>query len=151
LLAFPLTALATSGGAAALYLADKGTPWLLPAILAGAPVMIAVAALMVALESAVILMLPAWTVTTQGEAAIEQVGRNLVSLVVRFVVGALMLVVPVAVGVIAGLVFVLMGAGGWSAAPGAIVGAAALAGEVELLLLVIGVRYDRMDVSEAGG
>jgi hypothetical protein len=150
LLAFPLTALATSGGAAAMFLADEGTPWLLPSILAGAPVMIAVAALMVALESAVILMLPAWTVTTQGEAAIEQVGRNLVSLVVRFVVGAFMLIIPTAIGVIVGLIFVLMDAGGWAAAPGALAGAAALAGEVELLLLLIGLRYDRMDVSEAG-
>lgn len=151
LTALPATALTLAGILAlgpALDEFAEAPAWLIAAALLSIPVIATSAALMIALESGLVLMLPAWTVSGQGEAGIELIGRNMVSLIVRFLVGSLLLIVPVALAVGTAAALMALGAGGWSLLPGGLIGAAALAGEVELVLLFVGMRYDRMEVSD---
>ncbi|MCA8912210.1 MAG: hypothetical protein KDB82_10935 [Planctomycetes bacterium] len=111
------------------------------------PLVPAIAMTLIALESSAVLLFPAWMTSMQSEPGFETIGRNILSLLVRMVVGSIMLVPAVLIGGIAGGIGYAAGgvqaaliAGGW-------VGAAALVGEVELLMLVMGKRFDAMDAS----
>lgn len=151
LTALPATALALAGIIAlgpALDEIAEAPAWLFAAAMLSVPVLATGAAVMIALESGLVLMLPAWTVGGQGEAGIELIGRNMVSLMVRVFVGLLMLVVPVALATAATVAFMALGADGWSLIPGGLIGTAALAGEVEVVLAFVGMRFDRMEVSD---
>lgn len=111
------------------------------------PLAPAVVMLMIALESAAVLMFPAWMTSMQSEPGFEMIGRNLMSLLVRVVVGSLMAIPP-------GLLFaagfgVGIATGQWvlGLAGGALLAALALLAETEVLMYVMGRRFDTMDAS----
>jgi hypothetical protein len=107
----------------------------------------AVAMTMIALESSAVLMFPAWMTSMQSEPGFETIGRNMLSLLVRMVVGSIMLLPAGLIGGIGGGVGYMLGGVQLALIIGGLLGALALVGEVELLVILTGKRFDAMDAS----
>lgn len=118
------------------------------AVAGALPLGMAVCGLMIVLESGLVLMVPAWVVTNPGEAGVEAVGRNMLSFVVRFIGGSLLLSVPVGLGVGAGAVIWMAGAQGIGIVAGGWIAATLVALEVELLAYLLGMRFNSMEPGE---
>lgn len=125
----------------------KEFPLLLGAVAAGLAALLPLAATMIALESAAVLMFPAWMTTGQSEPGFEQIGRNLLSLFVRMILGSFLLIIPggvFATGVAIGFV---ADAPAPALAISGVFAAIILAAQIELVMYLMGKRYDRMDAS----
>lgn len=115
---------------------------------AAIPLGMAVCALMVILESGLVLMVPAWVVTNPGEAGVEAVGRNMLSMLVRFFGGTLLLSVPVGIGAGVGALIWMAGAQGLAIVAGAWLAAILVIAECEVLALLLGLRFNTMEANE---
>lgn len=111
------------------------------------PLVPVVAMMMIGLESAAVLMLPAWLSSTHSEPGFETIGRNLLSLMVRMVLGSLLAIIPGGLFAIAAATGFALGASVAGLAIGGLVAAAALAAEMEGLLWLVGRRFDEMDAT----
>lgn len=116
-------------------------------VLGAIPVIPAVAMTMIALESSAVLMFPAWMTSVQSEPGFETIGRNMLSLLVRMVVGSLMLIPAVLLAAVAGGIGYAAGSLQAGMIAGGLVGAVTLLAEVELLMHLMGKRFDNMDAS----
>lgn len=125
----------------------KEFPVILGALGAGLAVLLPVAATMIALESCAVLMFPAWMTTAQSEPGFEQIGRNLLSLFVRMIFGSIMLIIPGGLFATGAAIGFVTGAIAPALAISGLVAAVAMVGQVELLMWLMGKRYDRMDGS----
>ncbi|MCB9933047.1 MAG: hypothetical protein H6841_06455 [Planctomycetes bacterium] len=111
------------------------------------PLLPVTAVMMIGLESAAVLIMPAWLSSAHSEPGFETIGRNLLSLMVRMILGTLLSIIP------GGLFAISAGIGYALHAPvpglaiGGVAAAAALAGEMELLLMLTGRRFDTMDAT----
>jgi hypothetical protein len=148
--AIPLGAFATMAGIALSTGIEERFEYGPYAVVGALPLGIAVCGLMIVLESGLVLMVPAWVVTNPGEAGVEAVGRNMLSFLVRFLGGSLLLSVPVGIGVAAGAAIWMAGAKGVAIAVGGWIAAALVALEVELLAHLLGLRFNRMEPGEEG-
>ncbi|MCA8937456.1 MAG: hypothetical protein KDB68_14760 [Planctomycetes bacterium] len=105
------------------------------------------AMLMISLESSAVLLFPAWLASAQSEPGFETIGRNLLSFLVRAIAGSIMLIIPA--------LFFGAGLGGGVALDHLTLGIAAgswlasivLLAEIELLMHLMGKRFDNMDAS----
>ncbi|MBZ0135209.1 MAG: putative ABC exporter domain-containing protein [Planctomycetes bacterium] len=125
----------------------KEFPYVVGALGAGLALLLPTAATMIALEASAVLMFPAWMTTAQSEPGFEQIGRNLLSLLVRMVLGSFMLIIPgglfavgVAIGVVTDAIAPALAISG-------LLAAIAMTAQLELLMWLMGKRYDRMDGS----
>lgn len=146
----PLGAFATMAGIALSTGIEEGFEFGPYAVAGALPLGIAVCGLMIVLESGLVLMVPAWVVTNPGEAGVEAVGRNMLSFLVRFVLGSLLLSVPVGIGVGVGAAIWMAGAPGTGLVAGGFFAAALVALEVELMAYLLGIRFNSMEPGEEG-
>ncbi|MCB9895244.1 MAG: hypothetical protein H6839_12390 [Planctomycetes bacterium] len=114
---------------------------------AGVPLIPALAMTMIGLESAAVMMFPAWLSSMHSEPGFETIGRNLLSLVVRMLGGSLLSIIP---GTIFAVVTVLGGLSGKISAALGIAGvlaAIALIAEMEFVIWLVGKRFDEIDAT----
>ncbi len=109
------------------------------------PLVPVAAMMMIGLESAAVLMLPAWLSSTHSEPGFETIGRNLLSLMVRMVLGSLLAIIPGGLFAIAAAIGLALKLPAPGFAIGGVIAAVALAAEMEGLLLLVGRRFDEMD------
>ncbi|MCA8916141.1 MAG: hypothetical protein KDB90_12085 [Planctomycetes bacterium] len=115
--------------------------------LAAVPLVPALAMMMIGLESAAVLMFPAWLSSMNSEPGFETIGRNLLSLVVRMLGGSLLSIIPgglfaaiAVVGAMSGQIAPALGTAG-------LVAAIALVGEMEFVIWLVGKRFDEIDAT----
>lgn len=111
------------------------------------PLVPVVGMMLIGLDSAAVLMLPAWLSSTHSEPGFETIGRNLLSLLVRMILGSLLSIIPGGLFAIAAAGGFALGASMAGLAIGGLVAAAALAAEMEGLLWLVGKRFDEMDAT----
>jgi hypothetical protein len=116
-------------------------------VFAGLLLLWPLAVLMIAAETLTILLFPAWMTSLQSEPGIEQFGRNLISALVRILLGSFLLVPPGTLGGIAVAIGAATGNLAAGLAVGGAIAAVALIAECEALMWYTGERYDKADTS----
>jgi len=144
----PLGLLALAIGVAALGASHWSIPWVLPVILSGLPALAALLALLCAVESALVVTVPAWMVSARGDLPLDQMGRAMAAFAAQWLLMSALIVPAVTIGVGVGVGAGLGGLREWAAVPGLLAGATALIAECELVLVFAGRRYDLMDATD---
>lgn len=121
--------------------------WMLPVAISALPALAATVALICAIESVLVLLMPAWMTSAKGDMPLDQMGRTMGAFFAQWISLALLLIPPAVVGGMLGAGAAVAGLREWGAIIGLLAGAAALIAECEVVLLFAGRRYDMMDAT----
>jgi hypothetical protein len=143
----PMALLGMAVCVAGLRALDHAPPWMIPVAVSALPALTAMVALICAIESVLVLLMPAWMTSAKGDMPLDQMGRTMAAFFAQWALLLVLLIPPAVVGGALGALTAVAGLREWGAIPGLLAGAATMALECELVLMFAGRRYDLMDAA----